>query len=140
MKIIDLACERKKALDFVPLEIPNVDDDKLPEILDNAERALHKYKKMLECVTKADELTDGLTFGWLYDFMSEDCSVPDYEDSAMDVLSVLKKHLQAQVARFTQFCDDLQAEIEDCEEQSRNDAQYGNYKQQVEWIYSSSRI
>lgn len=139
MNTINLAQERKKAIEFEPISVEGIDEEKLGEALDGAERALHKYRKMLECLTKADELTDGVELGtWLHDFMTEECSVPVYEDSAMDIVHGLKKHLTVQIARFKQFCDDLEAEIEDSEEQRRNDEKYGSYEDQVRWTYRNS--
>ena len=91
--------------------------------------------------SRSDELTDGVSLGtWQHDFMTEDCSVPCYEDSAMDVIHGLKNHLRVQVARFTQFCEDLEAEIEDVETQRREDEKYGSYEDQVRWTYRSNAL
>lgn len=140
MQTFTLTEKAKEPLQFEPIPVPNVDDDRMPEILNDAEQAHFKYKKMLELVSQADAHTDGVSCGtWLYDFMTEYCGVPAYEDSAMDVLSHLKKHLQAQAARFSQFCADLEAEIEDAEEQRRNDEKYGTYEEQVRSLFYSTR-
>jgi hypothetical protein len=139
MQIIDMTKERKKALEFTPIAMPDVDEDKLYEVLEGAENALERYTKMYELVKQADALSDDIPLGtWFSDFMSEECSVPDYEDSAVDVIEGLKKHLRLQVARFEQFVDDIEAEIEDCVEQRLEDKKYGTYEEQVRWTYRHS--
>lgn len=139
MQIIDMTKERKGALEFTPIDMPEVEDEKLYEVLQGAESALQRYTKMYELIKQADALSEDIPLGtWFSDFMSEECSVPSYQDSAVDVVEVLKKHLRLQVARFKQFVQDIESEIEDCVEQRLEDEKYGSYEEQVRWTYRNS--
>lgn len=122
MKNIDLTVERRKALEFTPIEIPYVDEEQLYVVQECAMQALEKYKAMYELLRAADSLSDDIPLGtWFSDFMSEECSVPRYEDSAVDVIEGLRKHLKIQIARFEQFIDALDDEIDCCVEQRMDD-------------------
>lgn len=141
MSNIDLVKPRKDLIEFTPIELPeDADLDRLNEMLEGAEAALFRFKKMLEGVTQANSATDSLKLGsWEYDFMTEECSVDFYEDSALDMVDILQKHLTKQVARFTQYCDDLQACIEDAEQYEADVRKYGSYDDQVRSYFYSTR-
>lgn len=141
MTEIDLLKRCEKAIDFEPIAIPqDAEIDTLRDMLSGAESALFSYKKMLEGVKAADAVTDAVKIGtWEFDFMTENCTVPAYEDCAIDVVSTLKKHLTVQVDRFTQLCSDLEAEIEDAEQQEADDRTYGTYDEQVRSYFYSTR-
>lgn len=141
MTEIDLLKRCEKAIDFEPIAFDQeAETDTLREMLDGAESALHKYKKMLEHLTAASAVTDGIKIGtWQFDWMTEYDSVPAYEDCAIDVTESLKKHVQVQAARFTQLCSDLEAAIEDAEQQEADDRKYGTYDEQVRSYFYSTR-
>ncbi|MGR3179805.1 MAG: hypothetical protein ACUZ8E_17335 [Candidatus Anammoxibacter sp.] len=98
-----------------PIPIPeNLGIDDLNDKLTGADDALCIYNKMLKGIKCANTATDGVAIGTeLYDFITEHCQVPMYEDCAMDVICQLKVHIESQIARFIQLRTDLEGEIHD---------------------------
>lgn len=112
MNTIVLSSAKKRGVEFEPLPIPDVDGEDLIDVLTAAEGAHMRFRNMLELVKKADAVTDGLVLGtWLYDFMIGEDAVEGYGDCAADVVCRLKQHLEARVAQYALFCNQLDAEL-----------------------------
>ena len=124
----------KELPDFEPIPISEFDDaDMICSELNEAETTLFKYKQMLDLLKRADELTDSITCGHVqYDHMTEYDECSDLDDNTtMDAVHILRKHVQCQVAKFQKYCDDLQIELDDTQQHARDVKAHGSYEQQV---------
>jgi hypothetical protein len=91
------------------IKVSDWDIEHIDEALSAAENALFRYKKMLIFINKADEVNkDYCNESLVFNNMTEECSMPTYEDCAIDVISGLKAHLERQVKRFAKYCEDLE--------------------------------
>lgn len=144
MKTFDLTRSLKSkenAPQFDEVPVSEYDDvhDAVSE-LDEAEHTLFKYKQMLEHIARADEVTDTVTCGDIQqEHMSEYDSMDHYDDSAMDVVHEVRKHLQLQVLKFQKYCDDLQVLIDDMSQQLSDDDRYGTFDEQVRSLFYATR-
>jgi hypothetical protein len=141
MNIIDLQKPAKDLPEFEPIAVREYEtSDEARNELDRAERAYTRYRKMLEHIKAADAITDDLHLSSPeYDLMSEEDHNDALEHGTIDILSIARKHIEAQAAKMKQYCDDLEATAEDIEAEERDTAKYGSYADQVRSHYYSTR-
>jgi len=127
--------------DFDPIQLPEFEDAQdVQSELDAAEKALFKYKKVLEYINMADALTDGIgTNDLLYDLMTEHDSVPTYEDCTIDVISHVKAHINVQIAKFTHYVKQLEIEHKHYLSEQRRIEKYGTYEDEVRSYFYKTR-
>lgn len=141
MQKMDSTMQRKPLIEFEPILLPDVDSDELPAILDGAESSLHRFKKMLEALIKADSVTDDLNFGtWECEFLYENTLHEVYEDSVVDITHSMRLHLQKLVAQFTLFCSDIESEIDVVALDRETVRIYGSQDDQVRRLFNRTRI
>lgn len=140
MKTFDLTnalARNKKTPDFEEIKVPDFDDlDEAYDELNLAEDTLIKYKQMLKHIAQADEVTGDMKFT---DLMTEHDEVEGYDDSSMDIIFSVRKHLNIQILKMQQYCMDVQDSIDDMQMQEIDDERFGIYEDQVRSLFYSTR-
>lgn len=132
----------QKKIEFESIELREFEDSHDAQAeLNEAEQTLFKYKQMYEHLQRADEITDSITCGQVqFDHMSEHDEIDLYGgESAMDTIHATRLHVRNQIAKFKEYCENLEGTVEDFNNQERNESTYGDYDAQVRAEFYATR-